>query len=131
MSDFEKLNDAQDRALEALFEDARAHEAAPSADLLARVVADAGAMQMPAPAPPQASPKRRGLGEILRQLGGLPGASVMTACALFGVAFGYAGPDSVLDLTGLTELSAPSDLDADIDIYEMADFEFDEGELLQ
>lgn len=131
MPDFEKLNDDQERALEALFEDARIQEPEPSSDLFTRVLADA-ASQTPQPSPVTPAPKSwLGLGEMFRQFGGLPGASVMTACALFGMVLGYAGPDSVLDLAGLTETAMTSEFDADVDFYEMTDFGFDEGELLQ
>ena len=131
MADFDRLSDDQERALSALFKEVRDQEAPPSSELMSRILADAAEV-MPAMAPAPVLPKaRRGLGDILRQFGGLPGASVMTACALFGVVLGYAGPDSVLGLTGLSDYTVSQDLDTDIDVFEMSDFSFDESELLQ
>ena len=130
MTDQHSNNDQEDEAFEAFFAAARAKQPMPSEDLLARVIADAGA-HMPSV---QNSPKRprwHKIQEFLNQVGGIPGASVMTACAVFGVLLGYSGPESVSGIASFSDVSEITDLDTDIDIFEMADFSFDESDLLQ
>ena len=131
MNDPDKLTNTERNALDALFKEAQALEAErPPAALLDRIMADA-ASQMPAQTfgRPTVSFWDR-LGEALSGLGGLPGASVMTASVALGLAFGYAGPESIVDLSTIG-LDPISEFDADMEMFDTADFSFDESELLQ
>ena len=135
MPDFEKLTAQEEQALMALFEDARAEEPDVSEGLLARVMADAADVGVTAPVAAPVSVEsnwRARISDIFGQLGGLPGASVMTACAIFGLSLGYAGPDSLLSVTGLSDAAfVTTEFDSDIDLFQTTGFGFDEGELLQ
>jgi len=132
MPDSDKMTPEEERALIALFEDARTQEPPVSMALLERISEDAAKVVPPAAGEATKRPPKNWFLELFGQLGGLPGASVMTACALFGLSLGYAGPDSLISVTGLTDLSfASSELDIDVDAFQTTGFEFDEGELLQ
>ncbi len=133
MPDFDKLTPQETQALDALFDDARAHDQPPSRQFLDRVMDDALAAQTP-PARPDATRRLRDrIFDLFAQLGGLPGASLIAACALFGLIMGYAGPDQILGLSSLSDLSAAAqtDLDAELDMFQTSDLSFDESELLQ
>ncbi len=132
MPDSNTLTPDEERALNALFEDARAEEPPVSMALLERITEDAAdAVPAPSPIASPSSPKTW-FGEMFAQLGGFQGASVMTACALFGLSLGYAGPDSLLSATGWTGLTTESsEFDTEIEAFQTTYFEFDEGELLQ
>lgn len=136
MSDYEKLSPSEERALSALFDDARAQQDPVSTDFLTRVLADAAdvtaereAMSVAEVSQPDIWTR---IGAFFGQLGGLPGASLMTACALFGVSLGYAGPDTLSSLTSLgVTAEASSEFDAQMEVFTTAEFSFDGGELLE
>ena len=79
-------DDRTDDGLEALFAAARARDDRPPGALVARVLADAQAVQ----------PGRTGLGGLLRALGGWPSAAGLAAASVAGVAIGFAAPEAVL-----------------------------------
>ncbi|SEL10114.1 hypothetical protein SAMN05443999_103303 [Roseovarius azorensis] len=81
--------------LEAYFDAARAERAAPSADLMARIIADAQAVQMAARSP---APRRRaGLGEqFYRLIGGWPAMAGLATAAVAGVWLGTSLPEGLL-----------------------------------
>lgn len=88
--------------LEALFAAARGAER-PGDDLVARVLADAAAVQAgaAAPAAPPAPAVRGGLWSgILSALGGWPGVSGVTAAGVAGLMLGFWAPDVVDSLSG-------------------------------
>lgn len=132
MQDPKKLTAKEEQALAALFQDARASEPHPSEALLTRVIADAAAaasVKTPS-VETQRTPLWDRLGGVFLNLGGLPGASVMTASVMLGLVFGYAGPDNLLDLSSLG-VETLSEFDTDMEVFDTADFSFDEGDLLQ
>jgi len=83
------------RDLDGLLAGARDAET-PGAELVARVLADADAVQAghPGAALHRAVP-RRGLGAFLPVLGGWPGLSGLAAAAVAGLMFGVYAPDAV------------------------------------
>lgn len=85
-----------DRTLDAVFAQARRHAPEPSADLLARVLADAEAVQAALPARPlahRAATTRRGtgLGGVFGLLGGWGGLGGLVAAGLTGLWIGFTG----------------------------------------
>lgn len=97
--------------LNALFEEAREAAPVPSADLLARIAADAAAEQAAFAAPAPAS-RRPWWRVIFSEIGGLPAMGGLAASACAGVYLGFANPDlgGVLwDPTLETDLSAAGD----------------------
>lgn len=83
-----------DRALEALFATARQAPPDPSAALLARVLADATAVQaaFPAPVPARAAPAASGGWHgLLDLLGGWGGVGGLVAAGLTGLWIGFSG----------------------------------------
>lgn len=94
-----------DEALEAMFAAARSAAAEPSADLLARVLADAEAVQDGRAAlatGPVAAPRGGGgiWASILAALGGWGGAGGLAAAGLAGLWIGFAGGTQVTDTLG-------------------------------
>ncbi len=78
----------------------------PSTALVSRVLADAATF-MPAPeAAPPPAPKPGFWGRILAPIGGLAGASVLAACAAFGVFAGADYGDQLLSVPGLNSVLA-------------------------
>jgi hypothetical protein len=91
-----------DGALDALLTEARGQR--PSDDLVARVLADAKAVQQAAQ-PPQRVPTRRGgvwrnPPGFVAALGGWGGFGGVTAAGLFGLALGFWSPEAVDSLSG-------------------------------
>ncbi len=80
-------------ALEAHFKAARARPLAPPDALLARVLADAEAVQA-TPAPVRTVP-RRGWRPVLRAIGGWPAAAGLLAATLAGVWIGASPPEGI------------------------------------
>ncbi|MEM9716605.1 MAG: hypothetical protein AAF826_08815 [Pseudomonadota bacterium] len=81
--------------LDSLFEEARLHKALPSDDLMARVLADAQAVQDAASVKvvkPSYQPDR---GRFWDLLGGWVGAASFATCAVLGIYLGYAGGDVI------------------------------------
>ncbi|MBR9844401.1 MAG: hypothetical protein GYB25_14675 [Rhodobacteraceae bacterium] len=99
----------QDQELDALFAAARDDAAqAPSSDLMARVLADAEAMQ-PKPAAPVVRPQSRGglVSGILSAIGGWPSLGGLAAATVAGVWIGFSAtptvlPDGLAGLVGET-----------------------------
>ncbi len=132
------LTPEEEIALRALLDEARSQEAAPSDAFLARVLEDAAqvaadnAVVRDTPTEAGALGLLDRLGRMFRGFGGLPGASVMTASVLFGLAFGYTGPDSLFELTGFSDAAGVvSELDTEMDVFDTASFDFGGGDLLQ
>jgi hypothetical protein len=87
--------DRDDDRLEAALAAARGAER-PGDDLVARVLADAAAVQARAGAPPPARPARGGpLRGMLGALGGWPGLSGVAAAGVAGLLIGFWAPDLV------------------------------------
>lgn len=83
--------------LDDLFAAARRREADPSADLLARILADAEMARVP---PVPASPPRRSWRRILGvMLGGVGATAGMASAALAGVWIGFAQPEALSLIT--------------------------------
>lgn len=124
---YNALNASENAALDDLFEQARGQIEPPRDDFMSRVLADAADVTAARAEPAaQTYTKRRKRGwQIFKQFGGWSGASLITACAVFGVALGYAGPDSLYDLPGMTELgeSLGLDVETDLDMFQTG-FEF-------
>lgn len=83
-----------DRMLEAFFAEARQVPPEPSADLLARVLADADAVRAARPAPamaPSAPPPRGAWHGLLDLLGGWGGVGGLVAAGLTGLWIGFSG----------------------------------------
>ncbi len=103
----------QDDELDHFLEAARQTAVDPSEDLVARILADADAMQ-PVAAAAVVTPAKPGvLGRLVLALGGWPAASGLVTATLAGVWFGYAAP------SGFDALSAAV-WSAD-DSYELVD----------
>lgn len=82
--------------LDGMFDAARRHAPAPSADLMARLAADMEA-QMPAPKPARAAPPRDSL---FTRFAGLFAASGLTGAAALGVWIGFVMPDTLNAVAG-------------------------------
>lgn len=123
--DYRPVNSDEEQALDALFYDAATDQSPPSDAFLGRVLADAatiGASYLPEPEAPK--PERSP--GFWRSFG-WPGASFIAASALLGVGFGYAGPDSLLELSslaGIETVLTTETLDA-FDVYQTTDVDFD------
>lgn len=93
----------EDARLKALFAAAREAER-PGDDLVARVLADAAAVQAaarPVPAPAPTPTARSGTwAGILSALGGWPGLSGVTAAGVAGLVLGFWAPDVIDSLSG-------------------------------
>ena len=86
--------------LEAVFAAARGAER-PGDDLVARVMADAAAVQAEASAAPPAPTSAGGVWSgVLSALGGWPGLSGVTAAGVAGLVLGFWAPDVVDSLSG-------------------------------
>ena len=100
-------HDQDDTGLDALFAQARGDS--PSADLMARVMADAAAVQADVPERPVADTPRpeKGpwLAALLGALGGWSAVSGITAAGVMGRAVGLYSPDTVVGLLDSESLS--------------------------
>lgn len=99
MTDMERNEDM----LDALFQSAAADNAEPSADLMARILADAEDLQ-PQEAVPRPDPQPLGWGgRILDVLGGWRPATGLATAALAGLWFGFSASTTLLpqNVTGL------------------------------
>ncbi len=87
---------AQEAALDEMFAAARTADPVPSGDLMARILADAkavqGEVQTSAPVAPERS-RWQGLNEMF---GGWAGVSTLAACVGLGVIIGFVSPDAVM-----------------------------------
>lgn len=84
-------NDAPDTGMEVFFDAARADAAVPSGALLARIEAEALAVQTARPAVPRASVWRG----LVRALGGWPAMAGLAAATCAGLWIGFAPPPAV------------------------------------
>lgn len=116
-----ELTPSQEAELDAFFAAARAAEPAPSADLVARILADA---ESHLPRPSLLSRLRSSLAPI----GGLPGLSALTACALFGLGLGYSGTTTIDTMMEPMALSGAFDLDDAVSYFSIDTATFDELE---
>jgi hypothetical protein len=89
----------EDERMDALFAAARGAER-PGDDLVARVLADAAAVQAEAAPKPVTPPRGGRLSGLLSALGGWPGLSGVTAAGIAGLALGFWAPDVVDSLSG-------------------------------
>ena len=86
-----------DRALVQMFDAGKRDHPMPSSDLMARVLADAAAVQAGFAAKPGYETQRRTLwNKVHEMMGGWPGLSALTASVCVGVFFGFSSPDTVL-----------------------------------
>jgi len=88
-----------DDFLDDLLAHARKSESAPDDDLVARVLADAEAVQAGFPGSPAAGSPPGLLARILDTLGGWPAVSGLAAATVAGVWIGVAPPASVEEIT--------------------------------
>lgn len=110
--------------LDALFAEARGQAADPSPELMARVMADAIAMQ---PAPMRAAPPRRTsrLRQFLNAVGGWPAVAGLATAGVAGLWIGVNPPDAVAT-TAETFLGTSTDLYL-VDLMPGYDLTFAEG----
>ena len=95
MSENETISD---QAFKALFADAKTSDPIPSADLMARVMADAAsARAQMAEVQSQVSTPKSILQMLFEVFGGWMGASTLAACAGLGMLIGFAEPDAILN----------------------------------
>lgn len=102
---------SDDLLLESLFEEARANPPTVSDALMARIVTEAQAVQ-PRPA-------RRGIGQWIAAVGGLPGLGGLVTATCVGFWLGFAPPEAVPDLAGVilgSETYAELD-DGEIEVF--------------
>jgi len=85
--------------LDALFAEVASHKAAPSADLMTRVLADAASVQAPAAARPLAQGSSGFFSPLWVALGGWAGAGGLAAVAATGVWLGIAPPAALETVT--------------------------------
>ena len=105
--DFKPISQSDETALMDLIADAKSLESKPSDQLLSNILSDAAEFASPPPIiTPEPPSLRRSIGKFLNELGGLPGASIITACALFGITIGYTGSDSILVFPELLQTGA-------------------------
>ncbi|MEJ1990610.1 MAG: dihydroorotate dehydrogenase [Maritimibacter sp.] len=119
MPDDDMLNEA---ALDDLFRAARAEAPMPSADLLARVMADAEAeiAAQPAPLPVrQAAPRKSHLRSLLEGLGGWPAVAGMITASVVGLSMGFVSPDQVNSLSGGLLLQSDMSTTSSYDLEDM------------
>ena len=116
------MPDEHDIRLDDFFDAARAEAPVPSAALLGRVLADAGAEQAAWPVRGAvAAPARGGvLAAILGLLGGWPAVAGMASAAVAGLWIGVAAPDTVTGLAGLSSATTAT-ATADSASYELGD----------
>jgi hypothetical protein len=92
------VNDPERDDLDTLF--AAARDDMPSADLQARVLDEAAAVQAAQALPRPASPRGGGLlASLAAALGGWPGLSGVTAAGVIGLGLGFYAPDLVDSLS--------------------------------
>ena len=89
MIDFRSDDDA---GLEAAFDQARRHSPVPSADLLARIEADARTAQNAARSVPVAAPRRTGVRALLPAFGGWVGLAGLATSVVVGIGIGVWQP---------------------------------------
>ena len=99
---------------DALFGAAKSADPVPSADLMARILADARDVQaVPVQSMPRVAPRR--FGDVWADLfGGWAGATALAACVCLGMIVGFTSPDAVLSYVPGADLAA---LDDGFDLY--------------
>lgn len=96
---FEKLSQAEEAELQQFFDAELAQDAAPSAQLMAAVLADATAQQPAARGLARAPAKWSWRVDFWQVLGGWQAGAALAASVMFGVGVGYASPDGLTSLT--------------------------------
>ena len=92
-----------DAALEDLFAAARDTGPLPSADLVARILADADAVIDTAEVLPEPPKSRSFLSELIGAIGGWPSAVGLGAAAMTGVVIGFTSLDAGETLSGVND----------------------------
>jgi len=113
--------------LDAYFEAARAETAAPSTELMARVLSDAQDVQDGLLAPSDKAMARfAGLRRAVRALGGWPAVAGLASATVAGVWIGATQPNALTPYTSLLQQDAAL---YQIDLPAGAGFDLDEGTL--
>lgn len=113
--------------MEAYFDAARSETAAPSAELMARVLSDAHAVQAGLIAPPDKTTMRRpSLRQAFRALGGWPAVAGLATATVAGVWIGATQPDAMTPYTSFLQQDAAL---YQVDLPSGAGFDVDEGTL--
>ncbi len=107
----------QDSDLDRLLADAARRVPEPPEALMTRVLADALALQPPAPRP-RARPRPGLLSRLSAALGGGPALAGLGTAAVFGIALGYLSPATLDYLTGAAADTAEFFPDADFLVTE-------------
>ncbi|MFN4153122.1 MAG: dihydroorotate dehydrogenase [Paracoccaceae bacterium] len=95
--------------LDALFAQAQAHPPLPDADFMARVMADARALQ---PRAPRRAPVRPGLwARLAAALGGAIAVAGLGTAAMAGLVIGYVQPDPMVSFAGSIGFGVTESLD--------------------
>lgn len=113
--------------MEAYYNAARSEVAAPSAELMARVLSDAQAVQAGLITPPDRITKRRpSLRQAFRALGGWPAVAGLATATVAGVWIGATKPDAMTRYTSFLQQDAAL---YQVDLSAGAGFDVDEGTL--
>ena len=113
--------------LEAYFEAARAETAAPSTELMARVLSDAHAVQDGLmPSPDKGMARLAGLRRAFRAVGGWPAMAGLASATVAGVWIGATQPDALTPYTSFLQQDAAL---YQIDLPAGVGFDIDEGTL--
>ena len=89
----------QDSDLDDLFEAARQQPVSVSAALMAQVLADADAQQLPAPALPNRKRRIGLISGLLAAIGGFAGLAGLSTAAMAGVWIGFVQPSALATVT--------------------------------
>ena len=93
------MTDPTEKMLDDLLGHARAREALPSDDLIARVLADAATVQNAADWGPVPTPAKGVWANLMEAIGGWPALSGLAAATVAGIWVGVAPPAMVSDVT--------------------------------
>ena len=93
------MTDPTEKLLDDLLGHARAREALPSDDLIARVLADAATVQNAADRGPVPTPAKGAWANLMEAIGGWPALSGLAAATVAGIWVGVAPPAMVSDVT--------------------------------
>lgn len=108
------MNDitGHDQSLEDMFGVARAQSTVPSDAFMARLLADADALQPKANTEPSLAAPRRGMwSRLIATLGGAVVIAGIGSAAMAGLVIGYVQPEPILLLTDDLGLTVPADVD--------------------
>lgn len=103
-------HEKHDAALNAMFTAAKAEDPVPSGDLMARIMADAAAVQTQAAVVSAPIPAPKSIVHILSDaFGGWAGASTLAACVGLGLMVGFTSPETILSFVPGTTAEASED----------------------